>query len=138
MTITAQRLERGDIDHELIWSSVALVSLAGLWLYAQLPNAAPLACPFHAITGWPCVTCGGTRATLALMRGAVAEAFRWNPLIALAGLAAVPYLVYTVVVVVLGLPRVHVRLDARDWTVIRVSTVAAVAATWTFLIIDGR
>lgn len=138
MTITARRLERGDTDHELIWSSVALVSLAGLWLYAQLPGAPPLACPFHAITGWPCVTCGGTRAMLALMRGAIGEAFVWNPLVASAGLAAVPYLVYAIVTVMGGLPRLHVRLDARDWSVLRISTVAVVTATWAFLIVAGR
>lgn len=138
MTITTRRLERGDIDHELIWSSVALVSLAGLWLYAQLPTAAPLACPFHAITGWPCVTCGGTRATLALMRGAVGEAFQWNPLVAAAGIAAIPYLLYAVIVVMCGLPRVHVHLGARDRTFVRLSAAVAVTATWAFLIIDGR
>jgi hypothetical protein len=138
MIISLRRLERGAIDHELIWSSIALVSLAGLWIYARLPGAEPLTCPFHAITGWPCVTCGGTRATLALLRGAVAEAFRWNPLVALAGLAAVPYLAYAVTAVVFSLPRVHVTLDARDWLRLRVSTLLAVAATWTFLIVDGR
>ena len=137
MTVSLRRLERGAIDHELIWSSIAFVSLAGFWLYTRLPDAEPLICPFHALTGWPCVTCGGTRATMALMRGAVSEAFRWNPLVALAGLASVPYLAYAVTVVAFGLPRVHVQLGSRDWTWIRVSTVAAVAATWTFLVIDG-
>lgn len=138
MTLSLRRLERGAIDHELIWSSIALVSLAGLWTYSRLPGAEPLMCPFHAITGWPCLTCGGTRATLALLRGAIAEAFRWNPLVATAGLAAVPYLAYAVVAVVFSLPRVHVTLDARDWARLRVSTIVAAAATWAFLVIDGR
>lgn len=138
MTISLRRLGRGDIDHELIWSSIAFVSLAGFWLYTRLPDAEPLMCPFHAMTGWPCVTCGGTRATMALMQGAIPDAFRWNPLVALAGLAAVPYFAYALMVVVFRLPRIHVDLDARDWIWIRVSTATALAATWTFLVVDGR
>jgi len=138
MTISLRRLERGAVDHELIWSSIAFVSLAGFWLYTRQPDAAPLTCQFHAITGWPCLTCGGTRATLAMMRGALGEAFRWNPLVTIGEIAAVPYLAYAVTAVVLRLPRIHVSLDHRDWTWIRVSTVASVVATWTFLVIDGR
>ena len=37
-------------------------------------------CPFHAITGWWCPGCGGTRAMLALLHGDVAGAWRDNAL----------------------------------------------------------
>ena len=36
-------------------------------------------CLFHRATGWPCPTCGTTRAVLAVSRGALGEAFRLNP-----------------------------------------------------------
>ncbi len=39
-----------------------------------------LPCGIRAVTGFNCLTCGATRATLALMRGDVAGAFWYNPL----------------------------------------------------------
>ena len=35
-------------------------------------------CPFHAVTGWYCPGCGGTRAIIALFHGDVAAAWRDN------------------------------------------------------------
>ena len=35
-------------------------------------------CPFALITGKPCVLCGGTRASLALIRGDFYAAYRFN------------------------------------------------------------
>ena len=64
--------------------------LAGLWLFGalavliaaplvrQLPGLLP-ACPFKALTGIACATCGLTRCLLAFSSGHWAEAFRWHP-----------------------------------------------------------
>lgn len=38
-------------------------------------------CVFHAVTGWDCPLCGGTRLGAALLHGEVAAAFAWNPLV---------------------------------------------------------
>ena len=38
-------------------------------------------CVFHALTGWQCPGCGGTRALYALLHGRYAAAFRLNPAI---------------------------------------------------------
>lgn len=138
MTITARPLAPGELDHELVWSSIALVSLAGLAMWVRLPDAPAWPCVFRLATGIPCVTCGGTRAMLALLSGDVAAALRWNPLVATAGLAGVPYVVYAVTSVVFGLPRVKVSLCASDWRAMRVASVAAIVLTWAFLIVDGR
>lgn len=50
----------------------AAVSAAGR--YAHLPL-----CVFHAVTGWHCPGCGGTRALVELVQGHWAAAFRLNP-----------------------------------------------------------
>lgn len=67
----------------LLWAAAAvgLVALAPLGpvLAAVLP-----ACPFRAAFGLPCVSCGATRAALALARGDLATALAFNPLAALA------------------------------------------------------
>ncbi len=41
-------------------------------------------CQFRALTDIPCATCGGTRAGLSLLRGDLAGALRFNPLVTLA------------------------------------------------------
>jgi len=63
----------------LIGVPVALFHWAGVEL-----------CLFHRLTGWPCLTCGSTRALAFLATGDIAAAFRVQPLAALcaAGLGA--------------------------------------------------
>ncbi len=39
-------------------------------------------CGFHAVTGHPCPSCGGTRMMFLMLKGRPLEAFRMNPLFA--------------------------------------------------------
>lgn len=45
-------------------------------------------CLFKTITGFPCLTCGLTRCSLALLDGRPAEAFHWHPVATLVVLAS--------------------------------------------------
>ena len=73
---------------EITW--LHLVALAGTLIvmgfvgsrlaWGQLPVLPPL-CLFKAMTGWPCGTCGTTRAFQALARGDVITALRFQPLL---------------------------------------------------------
>jgi hypothetical protein len=38
-------------------------------------------CVFHALTGWHCAGCGGTRAAAALVRGDIVQALAFNPML---------------------------------------------------------
>lgn len=59
---------------------------------AALPGIenGPVVCPFRAVTGLPCPSCGLTRVTHWLLRGDVSSAFAVNPLDTLFLLIAVP------------------------------------------------
>ena len=59
---------------------------------AALPGIedGPVVCPFRAVTGLPCPTCGLTRVAHSLMLGDVGRALAINPFDALFFLAAVP------------------------------------------------
>ncbi len=52
-------------------------------------------CLFRRLTGWPCLTCGSTRALAAVLAGDLADALRLQPLVvagaAWAGAAAAAY-----------------------------------------------
>src|SRR5438552_15953865 len=89
MRLRILRVCKGQIDHELLWLSVSLVSfaLAGAWLAIGLPWPR---CVFHELTGLPRVTCGMTRCAVQFFHGHFLAALEWNPLIltAVCGLMA--------------------------------------------------
>src|SRR5437867_1234411 len=68
--------------------TLLLCGSAAAWIFL-FPGARLLVCPFHALTGLPCPTCGTTRALAALCTGHLAAALAWNPLAAAAAVSCV-------------------------------------------------
>jgi hypothetical protein len=128
----------GETDHELLWGAVGLAT-AAVALLAWATGAVVLPpCVFKAVTGVPCMTCGSTRAIAALAAGEVLAAVRWNPLTVAAVLAAVVYVPYAALTGVAGARRVRLRLASHDWRLLRGAALVTLAATWVFLVVDGR
>ncbi len=138
MTVTARRLDRTEIDHELIWSTIGLfIFSVARWFpfsYFTLPP-----CPFKVLTGYPCCTCGVTRSLLAFVRGDFLSAFTLNPLMALCAVGGAAYFCYALTVLVFRLPRIRWSLTTR-WERIAVRVVILVVslANWVYLIMVGR
>jgi hypothetical protein len=78
-------LAREDRQVALLWGVLAASSLLLRPFWLALAPLLP-ACPFRALTGVPCLSCGTTRAAMALLDGRVVDALLVNPLAALAGL----------------------------------------------------
>jgi hypothetical protein len=94
-----------------------------------------LECPFRAVAGIPCATCGMTHAFVHLAHGHLVEALRWSPLGALLALGAWAYAAADLVRVLARwpLPSPPLRLvRGALW-----AGVAALAANWAFLVIRG-
>lgn len=134
MRLVWRRLPAGGFDHELVWLSVSVAALAGgaAWLVFGL--AWPR-CPFLAMTGWPCMTCGATRATIAFLQGNFSLSFSWNPLALLALCGVVVFDLYGVMVLLCRGPRLRIV----DWTrternVVRVAVVCALLLNWAYLL----
>jgi hypothetical protein len=129
-----RRLRPGELDAELIWLCVTVASAAlGLiWLALQLPVPR---CTFRTITGVPCVTCGATRAAIALAEGELSAAFWLNPLV-FVGMAAVALFdLYALVVLVTRAPRLRVALPARRARPILVAiSCGALLLNWIYLL----
>src|SRR5689334_261690 len=91
----------GEPDHELIWFAVSVTSIAGasVWLTLSLPWPH---CLFLAFTGFPCLTCGSTRALIEFLRGDFFGAFRWNPLALVAFCGVILFDFYAAVVLAGG------------------------------------
>src|SRR5262249_21880949 len=135
MRLRVRRLAPGEIDHELIWLSVSLVSLglAAVWLTAGLPWPR---CAFHEITGLPCATCGMTRCGIQFFHGHFLAALQWNPLVfaVLCGLAV--FDLYALATVLARTPRLRIHVSTQRTKIfLRVSVVSALALNWIYLLL---
>jgi len=134
MRLVRRRIPAKGIDHELIWLGVS-VTAGALGLLAFRFGVQGPRCPFLAITGFPCLTCGATRATIAFLHGNFSLAWWWNPLafLALCGVAA--FDLYAAAVL---LSR-SARLRIVDWTkveknLVRIAVISMLALNWIYLL----
>lgn len=134
MRLLWRRRSANGPDHELIWLAVSAAAVAGsaAWLAMALPWPR---CPFFALTGLPCVTCGATRATIAFLHGDFLSALRWNPLAAVSICGLVVFDLYAAIVLVGRTPRLRIV----DWTVAekkvaRIVVIGLLALNWIYLL----
>ena len=134
MRFVWRRMPSAGFDHELVWLAVSLAALAGGAAWFAIGLGAPR-CPFLTVTGFPCLTCGATRATIAFLHGNFLEAFSWNPLAFLALCGVVAFDIYAGVVLVGRGPR----LRMVDWTrteknAVRIAVVCLLLLNWLYLL----
>jgi hypothetical protein len=134
------RVPKDRLDFELGLAALGLVLVLGVVVLRILPEKyhPRRPCTFHVVTGIPCLTCGGTRAALALGRLEFGEALALNPLVAGLLILALPYAIWILVARVFDLPRPRVRSESRrDKWILRASILLAVAGNWGYLIAAG-
>lgn len=134
MKFRLERLDPGQPDYELLWLAVLAATglLAAAWLLSPLPTPP---CLFHALTGLPCPTCGGTRCARSLLAGNFPAALGWNPLVVLLAAAAALYAGYALAVTALRLPRVRLRACSKTEEFrLRLLAAALLAANWLYLL----
>jgi uncharacterized protein DUF2752 len=134
MRLVWRRVPPEDFNHELVWLVVSAASLVAgaVWLSLGLPW---LRCPFLAVTGYPCLTCGATRCAIAFLHGNLALAWSWNPLAFVALCAAALFDLYALAVLVKRSPRLRVI----DWTraeknAVRMVVIALIVVNWAYLL----
>jgi hypothetical protein len=135
MQLSRRRLVPGELDHELVWLSVSLGSLAcaAAWFSLGLPWPR---CLFHDLTGHPCLTCGATRSTIQFFHGHFLAALRWNPLVVAALCALSIFDAYAFFALVMRTARLRIsQLTAREKKFGRAFVLAALAMNWAYLLI---
>jgi hypothetical protein len=138
MRIRVQRLAPGEIDHELIWLSVSLVSLglAAAWLTVGLPWPR---CAFHEITGLPCITCGMTRCGTQFFHGHFLVALKWNPLVFMALCSLTVFDLYAVATLAARAPRLRIFFHKQTAkTFARIAVISALVLNWIYLLMHWR
>ena len=138
MRLRILRVGKGQIDHELLWLSVSLVSftIAAAWLVIGLPWSR---CVFHELTGLPCVTCGMTRCAIQFFHGHFLAAFKWNPLVFTALCGVMAFDLYAFATLTTRAPRLRISfVTQRAKTFVRVSVILALALNWIYLLSHWR
>ncbi|PYL15447.1 MAG: hypothetical protein DME30_11390 [Verrucomicrobia bacterium] len=138
MRIVRRPLAPGETDHELIWLSVSLGSLALAAGWFALRLAWPH-CIFLAVTGHPCLTCGATRAAIAFFHLDFMSAWKWNPLVftTLCGLSI--FDAYAFAVLVIRAPRLRiVQFTRSEKSFLRLTAVILLLSNWIYLLSRSR
>jgi len=138
MRFSVRRLVPGELDHELIWLGVSVLSLgfAAAWLTIGLPWPR---CVFHDLTSLPCVTCGMTRCGIQFFHGHFVAALQWNPFIFALLCAVIAFDAYAFATLIARTPRLRIHLSTqRAKTILRVSVISALVLNWTYLLVHWR
>ena len=130
--MTTRSATREERQLALLWLAAAASALAlrPLWL-AIAPFLRP--CVFRSLSGFPCPTCGTTRAATAFLHGDLAAAFTANPLAAVAGFLFVFGAPLAVLWTLARWPVPVLPTPLPTW--VRIGALALIAANWIYVII---
>jgi hypothetical protein len=132
----AVRGRAGGVPVGAILGAIALLAVAAIGV-VHLDRLPFTVCYFKALSGWPCLTCGATRALGRLFHLDVAGALVMNPLATVGMLALLPWAAADLALMPAG--RVlSVELAPAAARVARLAVVLAVAANWVYLLWVGR
>jgi len=120
----------------LIWGPIAVLFIVTAGLLRNFAGALPV-CVFHEITGFPCLTCGGTRSLFALSRFDLVSAFMFNPLVPIFAIGLIVFSLLFFAGAVTN-RSVKIILTKRGKRIIRYSVFIILALNWAFLIVIGR
>ena len=118
---------------EEVFLLVSLYACLAAWMWLWLGLPLPR-CPFLAMTGYPCPSCGMTRALRCLLHGDLAAALAFNPLFIVAVAGACLFDVYVLLMLLFRLPRLRLEVSSRcEATLLRLGAVALVLLDWAWL-----
>lgn len=133
MRILLKKRSSDGIEYGLIYGVITIIALIAARF---LPIGSMLfPCPFFAITGIPCPTCGTTRSILHLSSGHILSALGMNPLMTLLVFFLLLWFIFSIISIAMSLPRPWIVLSPTEGTVVRILIVLLLLLNWAYLII---
>ncbi|HEX9019901.1 MAG TPA: DUF2752 domain-containing protein [Nitrospirota bacterium] len=131
MRFSLKKRASGQIEFGIIYGGIALLALVTARF---LPVLTLPSCAFKGLTGLPCPTCGSTRSVVHLAHGDILHSLAMNPLTALCFLGAVVYLLYSLITLMPGIPRLGIVLTAREKNAVRIVAIHLLLVNWFYLV----
>jgi hypothetical protein len=131
----------GAVDHELIWGLIGLLALAAAAFVPmdRILSDVGYACGLRTLTGYPCPTCGVTRAFVRTAHFELGSALRLNPLATVALLGTMVYVPYALAAVALRTRRLRLtHLTRRSTRLLLALCAALVLGNWAYMIVMTR
>ena len=114
----------------IVWSLIGGVFLVGGAFHQYVHVMMPSGCPFHAITGIPCPTCGSTRAVVSFAELDFVASFMYNPaMFALCGITVLMML-WTLWASLVRPFDLRVRAQGVHSLLLRVGTILVLPVNW--------
>lgn len=132
MRIQRNTREPGQIEFGIIYGSIALLCVLAV-KYLPIAHLAP-SCVFRGMSGFPCPTCGTTRALLSLAEGNFIDALTMNPLSVVVVSAAIASSLYGIVSLLFGIRRMTFSFSERESNGMRITAVMIMLLNWGYLL----
>jgi hypothetical protein len=115
----------------VVWMFILLFYLGAAYF---IPHTQ---CVFHDITGYPCLSCGATRAAEALLDGNIPGMIYYNPLLVLFCAGLFFFSLFKLAEFIFKF-RVFIDVNRKTASLIRIGVIMSIVANWAFLIVTGR
>jgi len=122
---------RQSLSIHVVWMVIIFGVLA---VYKFSP---PAICVFHEVTGYPCLSCGATRAANAFFEGDLTSMIYFNPLVVMFCAGLFFFSLFKLLEFIFNF-KLILRFDRKTALGARLLLVVMVAANWLFLIVSGR
>jgi hypothetical protein len=129
-----QKRTQGRTEFGIIYGGIALLAIC-IGRFLPVLTFVP-SCVFRDLTGVPCPTCGATRSVVHLARGEFFASFGMNPLVSLCFVIAAFAFFYSLITLLVGVPKIGVVLSDREKNIVRSGTIALILANWCYLILS--
>jgi len=132
MRISLRYKSPGDIEFGIIYGTIALLALIAARVLPVQDLLPP--CPFRAVTGIPCPSCGSTRSLVHLANGDIAGSLILNPLFSLAMITALFLFFACSASLLFNRSRITLTHTRREGTLLRAGMAGIFLANWSYLI----
>ncbi|MDZ7815776.1 MAG: DUF2752 domain-containing protein [Planctomycetota bacterium] len=114
----------------IVWSLVGGLFLLGGALHEYVHFMMPSGCPFHALTGVPCPTCGSTRAVVSFSKLDFAASFTYNPAMFFLCILTVLMMLWTLWALLVRPFDLKIRANGVYSTLLRVFAILVLPLNW--------
>jgi len=134
LELISNKRKKGELNLPLVYFLVAGGGVFAVIILRSFNRLPHFPCVFKTVTGFPCPTCGSTRVVTSLLKFDIIEAFGWNPLVFLIGIAFIIWVSYGFYMQISG-KKIKIRLSKKESLFIKLVLLILFFSNWIYLVI---